>query len=103
MNEAKEIRAIVFKDGDHWVAQCLEYDIGAQAPDLDTLQKRLSAVLSAEFDASVNTSGTPFGGIEPAPDFFQNLWETRSGKLTSENPSLIEAKNGISLDLALCA
>ncbi len=37
--ESDGIRAVIFQDGDLWVAQCLEYDIGAQAFDVDTVRR----------------------------------------------------------------
>ena len=54
------IRVIVFRDANLWVAQCLEYDIGAQAPDLDTLKARLAVTLAVEKATSVELHGTPF-------------------------------------------
>ena len=33
----QQLRVVVFQEEGAWVAQCLEYDIGAQAPDLNTL------------------------------------------------------------------
>ena len=71
------IRVVVFKDDDGWVAQCLEYDIGAQADDIDTLNERLSAALKMEFKESVERHGKPFAGIDPAPLRFQTMWEHR--------------------------
>jgi hypothetical protein len=68
-----KIRVIVFKDDDAWVAQCLEYDIGAQAEDIDTLNERLSAALKMEFKESIEQHGTPFAGIDPAPLRFQTM------------------------------
>ena len=71
------IRVVVFRDGDVWVAQCLEYDIGAQASDIDTLNERLKAVLKAELKESHERNGEPFAGIGPAPQRFQQMWEHR--------------------------
>ena len=73
------IRVIMFRDGDMWVAQCLEYDIGVQAEDIDTLSDRLKVVLKTEF--RVSADGKPFDGIEPAPERFQQMWERRARSL----------------------
>jgi len=72
------IRVVIFKDDDLWGAQCLEYDIGAQAGDLDTLDDRLAVAIHAELIESLQRNGEPFGGIEKAPERFQNMWEHRS-------------------------
>ena len=55
------IRVIAFQECDQWVAQCLEHDICAQAPDLDTLYARVEATLLAE-DAALREGGK--GGIQ---------------------------------------
>jgi hypothetical protein len=78
------IRVIVFQDTGTWVAQCLEYDIGAQAPDLDTLRDRLEATLKAEFLESVDRHKKPFAGIDPAPERFHRMWERRSRSVGME-------------------
>lgn len=72
------LRVVVFQDSGQWVAQCLEHDIGAQASDIDTLNDRLRVVLLSEFKESVARNGVPFGGIEPAPERFQLMWERRA-------------------------
>ncbi len=73
------IRVIIFKDGDLWVAQCLEYDIAAQAGDLDTLRSRLLVTVRAEAEAGVEYNGEAFKGIGPAPRHFHEMWETEGG------------------------
>ena len=103
MGTAIQIRTVVFRDKEHWVAQCLEYDIGAQAPDVDTLQKRLRAVISAECKASIEAHGKPFAGIDPAPEFYHNLWETKSAKLMPVNSVGAKADGTVSLEYGLCA
>jgi hypothetical protein len=72
------IRVIVFQDNGLWVAQCLEHDIGAQAPDIDTLNDRLRVALLSEFKESMTRNGAPFAGIDPAPERFQLMWERRA-------------------------
>ena len=34
MSTKTPIHVLIAKEGDYWVAQCLEYDIGAQAREL---------------------------------------------------------------------
>ena len=75
------IRVVVFKDDDVWVAQCLEYDIGVQADDIDTLNARLNAVLKAELKESVERHKTPLTGIPKAPQRFHTMWEHRARSL----------------------
>lgn len=77
MPELGQIRVLVTKEGDYWVAQCLEYDIGAQARDPNELAKRLIAALEAERQETVKRHGCPFAGIAPAPHHFFEAWEKR--------------------------
>lgn len=75
--ETNTIRAIVFNEEGQWVAQCLEFDICAQADDLDTLSERLAVTLKAELKESLERHGKPFAGIAPAPKQFHTMWERR--------------------------
>jgi hypothetical protein len=79
MPEMAQIRVLLAKEGDYWVAQCLEYDIGAQARDLTELRQRLMLALEAERRESMQRHGTAFAGIGPAPRDFHERWERRAG------------------------
>lgn len=79
MTTGTKIRVIAFKEDDLWVAQCLEYDIGAQAPDLETLNLRLRLALMLEAKESEKNNGEPFSGIEKAPQHYFDLWDKRAG------------------------
>ena len=104
MTNTKEIRAIVFKDGDAWVAQCLEYDIGAQAATVEELDELLDLTIRAELQASIEVNGEPFKGIPPAPKFFFDMWGNQAGTYEPRNPSNILADhNQVKVHLALCA
>jgi hypothetical protein len=65
----------MIQQGDQWVAQCLEYDIGAQADDLDELRLRLMVAIEAERQESIRRHGAPFAGIKPAPYRYYDIWE----------------------------
>jgi hypothetical protein len=91
------VRVIAFQECDQWVAQCLEHDVCAQAPDLDTLYARVEATLLAE-DAALREAGK--GGIDAlpaAPDHFFRMWDKRSDFNRSG------AADGVQYELALCA
>ena len=75
MGEIMSIRAIAFREKECWIAQCLEYDISAQARSADELTTRLLESLSAEYDIGVALVGRPFGNISKAPTCFQRAWE----------------------------
>jgi hypothetical protein len=96
------IRALFFKDGDLWVGQCLEFDIGAQARDLDTARSRLRMAIEIERKTSIEINGAPFKGIDPAPAYFHDMWEKRSREFGAES-SLLKNGDSVTVDYALCA
>lgn len=80
------IRAIVFKEGDFYVAQCLEYDIAAQGNDLEAVLDRLELTVEAEFASCELLDKEPKECICTAPNYYHQLWETRSLELTRAAP-----------------
>jgi hypothetical protein len=90
------VRAIIFQDGNLWVAQCLEYDIGAQARDPETVRLLLEAAIEIERRTSIEVHGREFAGIDPAPARYFNMWESQSRALRPNSDTL-------SVNLALCA
>jgi hypothetical protein len=76
------LRVVVYREGDVYVAQCIEYDIATQAHDIDSLLERLDLTLDAECAMSKDRTGKPFDGIPPAPNYFHGLWAKRSVSLT---------------------
>jgi len=73
--EPIELRIVAYREGDVFAAQCLEYDIAAQAPDLKTLLRRIDNAICREAEYTQQTHGEVFKGIAPAPDYFTALYE----------------------------
>ena len=71
----KVVRVLIFREGEAYVAQCLEYDISAFAPDKETLLKRFISVFGMERNRSLDRGGAPFAGIDPAPKEFHDRWK----------------------------
>ena len=97
MGDIERIRVIVYRDADLWVAQALEYDIGAQADDPETLVTRLEVTMRAEIEMSVKLHGKPLAGIEPAPQHFHDKWDDCGEEFTPVR------KPSMPLEMALCA
>ena len=57
-------------EGEAYVAQCLEYDISAFAPDKETLLKRFISVFGMERNRSLDRGGRPSLGSTPPPRNF---------------------------------
>jgi len=85
-----QIRVVMFQDGETWVGQCLEYDIGAQASTVEELHARLLLVVELDRKESLQKHGVEFKGIEPAPKHFHDMWEKRAGEFTPKNDGPFE-------------
>ena len=79
------IRAIVFRAGDSYVAQCIEYDIAVQSADLASLVDRLQLTLEAEFVTCEERGKVPRDCIIPAPNYYHELWAKRTVELKRIN------------------
>lgn len=84
MDKVPEVRAVVFRDEDLWVAQCLEYDLATQGRTLEQLRERVELLLLARMAVSQKVGRRPFEGLPKGPQEFWDLWgsaeplETRS-------------------------
>jgi hypothetical protein len=70
------IRAVLFEDDEWWSAQCLDYDIAAQAKTLLDLHDELIRVLAVHVAASAQLGREPFEGVKSAPRKFWDLYES---------------------------
>jgi hypothetical protein len=80
-----QIRTVVFREEDLYIAQCIDFDIATQAPDIDTLLDRLELTVEAECALSSDRGEEPFSRIPPAPNYFHKLWEKGSFQITRLN------------------
>ena len=103
---AGQIRALVFHEGDHWIGQCIEYDICAQAKNLTELYQKLEVTIQFEREESIKRRGSPFAGIPAAPSHFEDMWN-KSWSITPGNAVLHHENRRqderMGLELALCA
>ncbi len=72
----EKLRIVAFQDADAWVAQCVDYDIAAQGSDLPTVRRRIEAVINAEASYTIDKHGKAFHGIDPAPDFYESMFNS---------------------------
>ena len=70
MTKTQDLRIVVTKSDNMFVAQCLEYDICTQAPDMETLQDRMNCLIEVELSSGQH--------IDPAPERFHKMWDTTS-------------------------
>jgi hypothetical protein len=70
-----KIRAVVFKEGKHWVAQCLEYRYAIQTRRLEDMPQELRKCLYWQIRLSREMGFEPFTGFDPAPKRYWEMYE----------------------------
>lgn len=81
MVESLSIRAVVFQDGERWIAQCLEYDLCTSANDRKELTRKLASQLRLQIVLDLAKGKKPFQDLPRAP---QRFWEMYSGSTPNE-------------------
>ena len=79
-----EMSVLIFKESGWWVAQCLEYDIAAQARTLKDVQYEFQRVFLGRIFAAQELGIDPFEGIPPAPDEYRRIVKDASKTLRVE-------------------
>lgn len=92
------IRAIAFRSGDWWVAQCLEYRIATQARYLEDLPDELNRLLKVQVGASLALGIEPFHGFSAAPRKYWEMFEQAGVQIAlvrrggEEGPQVVETR-----------
>jgi hypothetical protein len=103
MAEREQVHVLILRQGDHWIAQCLEYDIAAQAMKFDQLRTLLIETLDAEHEESLRRHKKAFGGIDPAPKYFYDRWNQRSTAFAPTFPVIASEVANVDLEFGLDA
>jgi hypothetical protein len=82
---AFHINVILFEHGEWWSAQCLEYDIAAQAKSLSDLLYELERVLVSHLYIAEELGRQPFDGLGPAPQKFWDLYDRTHTRIEADN------------------
>lgn len=70
------IRAVIFREGDHWIAKCLEYGYVLQTRSrLEEVPSELKRALTLQIRVSLDLGIEPFNGFEPAARRFWKMYE----------------------------
>ena len=83
--EHGQISAIVFQDGGWWAAQCLEYDLAAQARTLSDLRYELQRVIATHVAASEALGQEPFENLKPAPQKYWDMYMAAQIRLEADD------------------
>ena len=75
MNPTYTVNAVLFeRDPGEWVAQCLEYDIGAQAGSLPDLLYELQRSIVGHIVIALENKLQPLECLSPAPEEYWDMW-----------------------------
>jgi len=74
MNESR-IRAVVFKEGNWWILQLLEYDLATQVRHLEDFPSELGRLLFGQMEANAACGVEPFHGFSRAPKRYWEMYE----------------------------
>lgn len=70
-----KIRAVVFREGDWWIAQFLEYGLVTARKRLEDIPAEIRRVLTVQVLGSLARGIEPFSGLRPAPRRFWKMYE----------------------------
>lgn len=68
----RPIRAVVFRRGERWVAQCLDVDLATSADSFEELQERMRSQIQCQMTLDRRRNREPFSTLNRAP---QNFWD----------------------------
>jgi hypothetical protein len=81
--DAIKCSAVVYPEGDVYIAQCLEYDIASQGKTITQANERLVRNIAANLCVCVESGKKPFEGVPPAPRQFWEMFENATLEVSS--------------------
>jgi hypothetical protein len=71
-SQSFSVSVLLHKDGDAWVAQCLEYDVAAQGVDIPDAKDNFLSTLEAQIRFDLADGKVPLVGLPPAPRSYRD-------------------------------
>ena len=78
------VHVVAFQEGNWWVAQCLEYDIAAQAKTLPYLYYEVERLIVGHYAVATERGQAPFTDLPAAPMRYWQLFERAKLRLTRD-------------------
>lgn len=76
MNDTpRMIHAVVFLEGELWVAQCLEVDLAISSRQREQLPRLVRNQLRGQVELDRRRGRRPFSSLRPAPPIFHTLYQ----------------------------
>lgn len=73
---SESVRVLIFKDGDHMVAQCLEHDIAAQGRSHEEVRRSFEWTYIGHVVLAAKRKRAPFADLPKAPEIFWKQFES---------------------------
>jgi hypothetical protein len=96
----QRIRAVVFKEGEWWVIQVLDYDLATQVRRLEDVPDTFRRLILGQMEVNAFMGVAPFHGFSKAPRRFWEMYDrartfvapTSLGDAESEISPQVEAR-----------
>src|SRR5689334_6392027 len=92
------IHVVLLREGDLYVAQCLEYDIAAQGETLDQVRLNFERALVGQICVDVHHDIKPLSKTPKAPAKYWKLWENAE-RLGDERPIYVPPPSADEADI----
>ncbi|MBI4264839.1 MAG: hypothetical protein HY657_10715 [Acidobacteria bacterium] len=69
------VRVLVLQEGDQYLAQGIDYDLGSQAPSEGQAIQSFVRIFRAHVRRDLELGRAPLEGVPPAPERFFSAWE----------------------------
>ena len=66
---------VVFQEGEHWIAQCLQYDICVQSKSIVNLKHRIARTMIGNMVVAMTKGEKPFAHFQPAPTRYWKMYD----------------------------
>ena len=80
----RTLNIVLMEYPEYWSAQCLQYDIGAQAQSLDDVMYELQRSIMGHFAICNQLEVEPFSNLPAAPRRYWKLWDHAKTGVSSE-------------------
>lgn len=108
MMPERTIHAVVFREDEWWVAQCLEHDLVGLSRTLDELPEELRRQLRAQIEISLEAGVEPFANLPKAPARYWKMYEAAESRVRSSSADeagwtgrLLESLRGLTVQATL--
>jgi hypothetical protein len=75
------VNVLAFREGEFWVAQCIEFDIAARSDTLEKAMQAFGRVFTANLVVNDQLGRKALDGIPPAPTRFKHMFDSAKSVL----------------------